>query len=372
LPPSVAAADAGGSDAGTPQGALQVEVQNRAVTLRWEEDEWQFHCLTLRQNRADKAKPVEGVFCVKKSTQTTLTIGDNPAAPGVDFSWSAVGEFGHGPATWKLRGGTQYGLTPNDVAQGTLTLGPHFNGPCSGAGATATGLTEWHAKAPVKLDIAVVVSVAARQNVDIATPEIWIDSVTAKGSPAPGGTLAFSYTFDTPGMYTVEVNNQGGGAILNCAVYVGAAVPLIPVEITGGAGLSGPPSPTQLAAMRKKLLDLTNQERETVGLGPLVLDDKLNEIAQYHSQQMADENFFGHTDKKGMGPGERAKLHGFAGPVGENIASNGSVEGAHNGLYWSAAHRSNMLGKTWGRAGFGFAKGADSKNILVTENFSTP
>jgi hypothetical protein len=31
-----------------------------------------------------------------------------------------------------------------------------------------------------------------------------------------------------------------------------------------------------------------------------------------------------------------------------------------------------MLGKTWGRVGFGFAKSAKDKSILVTENFSTP
>jgi uncharacterized protein YkwD len=102
------------------------------------------------------------------------------------------------------------------------------------------------------------------------------------------------------------------------------------------------------------------------------LNDKLNEIAQYHSDNMSKLDFFGHTDPMGMGPGERAKEFGFTDPIGENIAMDSSVEGAHNGLFWSAAHRSNMLGKTWGRVGFGFAKSAKDKSILVTENFSTP
>jgi hypothetical protein len=353
-------------------GPLQVDVQDRAVTLRWDEDEFLSHCLVLRQQKPGAAKPVEVILCPKKkAAQTTVTIGDGQAAEA-DFPWTAVSGFKAGPATWELRGGDQLGWATTPVSSGSLTLGPHFNGPCVSTNAKATGLQEWHAKAPVKLDVSVKLGVAVRKTVDVSTPEIWVDSVETQGSTAAGGTLQFSYTFDTPGMYTVEVNDLGGGAVLNCAVYVGAAVPLVPVEVGGGLGLAAPPSADQLKVMRVKLLKLVNAERATVGLGPLQLNDKLNEIAQYHSDNMSKLDFFGHTDPMGMGPGERAKEFGFTDPIGENIAMDSSVEGAHNGLFWSAAHRSNMLGKTWGRVGFGFAKSAKDKSILVTENFSTP
>lgn len=365
--PAAGSADAGAVATGT---TLTVNVKDRAVTLRWEEDEWQHHCLVLTQKLATQSKPVEGMYCTGKSAQTTVTFGDNLVAGGADYGWATVKGFAVGPATWKLLGGPPGAQPATEVGSGKLQIGTHFGGPCVSKGAVATGLSEWHAKAPVTLDISVGLTVAARQNIEIVTPEIWVDSVPAKGVAAPGGTLQFKYTFDTAGMYVVEVNNTGGGAILNCAVYVGAGVPLVPVEVTGGAGLSAPPTADQLKSMRQKLLGLVNNERASIGLAALTSDDKLHEIAQYHSDNMATQGFFAHTDKLGMGPGERAKKFGFVGGVGENIASNSSIEGAHSGLFWSAGHRANMLGKDWTRVGFGIAKAADSKNLLVTENFA--
>ena len=355
-------------------GPLTARVKNRAVILQWEEDEYQYHCLTLTQDRPGKTKPAELVICPNDSGRTTITIGDTPGQDGVDYAWTSMNDFGVGPATWQLRGGGAYGKgNQNDVAKGTLKLGPHFDGACQSQDVEVTGLFEWQDKAPVTLDLAFKLGTAARGEIDITTPEIWVDQITAKGSTSAGGTLSLSYTFDTAGMYTIELNNPGGGAILNCAVYVGAAIPLIPVEVSGGKGLTDAPTPAMLTTMRGQLLDLLNAARATVGDKPLALDDKLNEIAQYHSDDMGKRDYFAHQDPDGLGPGERATKFGFSGPIGENIASDLSVAGANNGLYWSAGHRSNMLAKDWGRVGLGFAKAAGaSNNIVVTENFSTP
>ena len=353
-------------------GPLHAKVKNRAVILQWEEDEFQYHCLTLTQPRADKPAPVELVICPNASGRTTVTIGDEPGVGGVDYAWSSMTDFSQGAATWVLRGGSAYGYgNKNDVAKGTVVLGPHFDGACTSKDAEAAGLFEWQDKAPVTLEVAIKLSAAARSEIAITTPEVWVDNVTAKGQASAGGTLTFNYTFDTAGMYTVELNNPGGGAILNCAIYVGAAIPLIPVEVGGGKGLNDAPTPEQLTTMRKQLLGLINATRATVALAPLKLDDKLNEIAQYHSDDMGKRDYFAHVDPDGMGPGERAIKFGLAGSIGENIASHMSVAGAHSGLYWSAGHRANMLGQEWARVGLGFAKAAgNSNNILVTENFA--
>jgi len=355
-------------------GPLTARVKNRAVILQWEEDEYQFHCLTLTQERPGKPKPAQVVICPNESGRTTITIGDTPGQDGVDYAWTSLNEFVQGPATWQLRGGTPYGYgNKNDAAKGTIKLGPHFDGACTSKDVQVAGLFEWHDKAPITLDVSIKLATAAQSKLAISRPDIWIDAVTAKGSGSAGGTLSLSYTFDTAGMYTVELNNPGGGAILNCAVYVGAAIPLIPVEVTGGKGLSDAPTPAMLSTMRGQLLTLINAARATVAESPLVLDEKLNEIAQYHSDDMSTRNYFAHQDPDGLGPGDRAKKFGFSGPIGENLASDMSVAGANSGLYWSAGHRANMLGKDWGRVGLGFAKAAGaSSNILVTENFSTP
>ena len=48
-------------------GPLTARVKNRAVLLQWEEDEYQYHCLTLTQDRPGKTKPAELVICPNDS-----------------------------------------------------------------------------------------------------------------------------------------------------------------------------------------------------------------------------------------------------------------------------------------------------------------
>ena len=370
---SPGAGGSGGSDAGADGKAIATtqisySVENGRTILQWPEDEWPFHCVRLTQQLT--GAKVEIPFCNKIEGRNKIVIGESASQSGVDFSWDAVKGLKIGPIDWVLQGGGKYwGVTPNELGKGTKKVGPHFGGPCQTAATKATGLDEWQFAAPVTLDVSVLLGEAARSEVDIIKPDINVDSVTVAGSPTKGGTIKFKYTFTQQGMYTVEVNNTGGGAILNCAIYVGADLPLAPVEVGGGAGLMAPPSDTQLATFRQKLLDLTNAERAKVNAGPLALDDTLNKIAQYHSDDMGAKKYFAHNAPDGEGPGDRAKKFGWTKGIGENIASNLSIDGAHNGLFWSAGHRKNMLSPGYKFAGFGVAKDAGGNNMLVTENF---
>ncbi len=359
-----AGADTSGSQVGL--GELTAAVKDGQLTLGWPEDEWPIHCLLFHQDKGTKA--ADTILCSKETGQRSVTVGPEAGKNGADYAWTATKDFVEGTATWELRGGDTWGSTPHSVAKGKVAIGPRFDGPCSTATTKATGLEQWHPKGPVKLDISVQLGEAARSDIEFCTPEIWVDTVPAKGSPSAGGTISFAYTFDTPGMYTVEVNNTGGGAILNCAVYVGGALPFVSVSITGGPGLQADPDEAQLASYRQKLLELTNAERDKVGRPPLKLNDTLNQMAQYHSQDMGAKGYFGHDSPSGESVGDRAKKFGWTKGVGENIASAGSIAGAHNGLYWSAGHRANML-STWSVVGFGIAKDGKGTNMLVTENF---
>ncbi len=367
---SATGGDAAVTATGPITGPLKWHIKNRAVTLEWEEDEHLYHCLDIVQPRPGKPTPLKVSFCPPKPAQTSVTLGDaddqGHPLPGIDYQWIAMQDFVPGAATWSVRGGMEPTGKKVDVSQGTMTIGQHFNGPCQGKADFFVGLTEFNDKPPVTMDITANVSQPARKAIDLITPGILVESVNAQGTSA----LKFKYTFKQRGMYTVEVNNTGGGAILNCAVYIDADVPLAPVEVTGGSGLVDAPSAEKLATMRKKLLDLTNAERAKVGLAALELDDKLNEIAQFHSDDMSKQGYFAHNDPAGNGPGERAIQFGYSGGIGENLAANMSLEGAHNGLFWSAGHRGNMLSKSWKHAGFGIAKApAPNKTMLVTENF---
>lgn len=363
-------ADAGsdtGSAAISGLGPLSVSMQDGKLSLSWPEDEWPHHCVVLRQ--PGKSAPIQTSLCTKETGQVKVTLGPEAGKGGVDYAWMATAGFVVGKADWELKGGdTTWGVTPKLIAKGTLEVGARFDGPCATATTKAKGLEQWHTSAPVTLDVSVELGAAARSDVEICTPEIFVDTVAAKGSTAAGGTIAFSYKADTPGMYTVEVNNTGGGAILNCAIYVAAGLPLVSVSKSGGNGLAQDPTAEQLASYRQKLLDLTNAERAKVNLPALQLADTLNKMAQYHSEDMAKSGYFGHDSPSGESVGDRAKKFGWTKGVGENIASDGSIEGAHNGLFWSAGHRKNMLSK-WSVVGFGVAKDGKGSNMLVTENF---
>ena len=356
---------------GAIEGDLHVRLQSGRLEFYWDVDQFLFHCLKISQ---DLGNPTEDFvyLCPPAKGQANVSLGAKPGEGGVDFAWIGVKDFELGPASWALFGGQSLDHKSMElVAEGKMQIGPRFSGPCAANGEPVAGLVEWTDDAPVTMKMSFKLPAAARSKIWSNTPEIVPDSVDAGGSTQPGGTLTFAYTFDGPGLYTVEINNSGGGAIINCGVYVGANVPMIDVKVPQGGGLSAPPDAAKLTAMRQEMLVLINAERKKVGRSQLVLDDALHEIAQYHSDNMASQGFFGHTDPAGMGPGDRAKKFGFKGPVGENISKSFSVAGAHSGLFWSAGHRANMLADGWGRVGLGFAKDGKGKSILVTQNYSS-
>lgn len=92
---------------------------------------------------------------------------------------------------------------------------------------------------------------------------------------------------------------------------------------------------------------ILNRERLILGLGPLLLDEKLCEAAEGHSADMARLGFFAHESpvpgKKS--PWDRARKAGFTGNAsGENIFM-GSTEpqSAYNAWFASDGHRFIML-----------------------------
>lgn len=129
------------------------------------------------------------------------------------------------------------------------------------------------------------------------------------------------------------------------------------------------------------VLYFTNLQRTQAGLKPLVLDPKLSEIARDHSLDMAQNNFFSHTNLKGEDPTARATRHGylvtkpFAGGewvgIGENIGEmpTGNVQGVGyvnsdprsiaeaqvNGWMASPGHRANILNRNYDVIGIGTA-----------------
>lgn len=95
----------------------------------------------------------------------------------------------------------------------------------------------------------------------------------------------------------------------------------------------------------REMFDLTNVLRLRNGLNILKWSDNLADMAEYHSSDMAKNNYFSHESKNGDTVADRAeRFIGTKYGVGENIAG-GYFTPMHalEGLYNSKGHRQNIL-----------------------------
>ncbi len=182
-----------------------------------------------------------------------------------------------------------------------------------------------------------------------------------------GGNFTYTYTPATSGIYIVEINNLNGEPSLNHTVYVNTGIPLLPdfFDINERKAFEGT---LNLNSARQELLNLINKSRMDHGLSSVAISSEINTVAQNHSQDMADNNYFSHINLQGQTPEDRRIEAGVKTPIGENLAKDTSVITAHYGLMRSASHRQNLLTPEWTRVGLGIAQ--KNGQLFVTQNFS--
>jgi uncharacterized protein YkwD len=111
-------------------------------------------------------------------------------------------------------------------------------------------------------------------------------------------------------------------------------------------------------ASEQRMLDLINIERTSRGLKPLVMDEKLREVARAHSKDMFVRGYFAHNSPEGKTPFDRMDQAGIDYlTAGENLALAPDVEVAHNGLMNSPGHRANILTEDFRKVGIGCMDG---------------
>jgi uncharacterized protein YkwD len=122
-------------------------------------------------------------------------------------------------------------------------------------------------------------------------------------------------------------------------------------------------SAANLAEARTAIICLVNRERVARGIGALRADSILNNVAQSHSEDMAQKNYFSHVDLSGGQPWDRAEKAGYTtGFVGENISAGyASPFDAMTGWMKSSGHCVNILKTTYVDIGIGIATKADSE-----------
>ena len=126
----------------------------------------------------------------------------------------------------------------------------------------------------------------------------------------------------------------------------------------------------QWVAWELEVIDLVNAARAMGGncgsegnfpaSGPLTWEASLTCAARVHSKDMADKNYFSHTNLEGNGPGWRMGQAGYGGGGwGENIAAGyGSPAQAVQGWLDSDGHCAKMLNVGFSKTGVGYAYGA--------------
>ncbi|AXI08314.1 serine protease [Oceanobacillus zhaokaii] len=132
------------------------------------------------------------------------------------------------------------------------------------------------------------------------------------------------------------------------------------------------PSEALTEGLEYQLFDLTNTVRVNHGLSVLELNEPLIKTARDHSTDMAENNYFSHTNLEGQSPFDRMAEDNIAfRTAGENLATGQqSSIFAHEGLMNSLGHRENILKEDFESLAVGVSLSTDAQPFY-TENFMT-
>lgn len=99
-----------------------------------------------------------------------------------------------------------------------------------------------------------------------------------------------------------------------------------------------PITPSDLIKIKSNLVDLINENRRSLGLNPVKLDELASKVGESHCQEMLLENYFSHWNKTGLKPYMRYSQAGGRDALSENLSfSQGG------GYYDSVERLTNVL-----------------------------
>lgn len=113
-------------------------------------------------------------------------------------------------------------------------------------------------------------------------------------------------------------------------------------------------------ALERDVLGLVNGDRAGLGLRPLAADGRLQDAAEAHSRDMAQNGFFSHTGSGGTNAGDRIAAAGYVADAwGENIAAGfPTAESVVGAWLDSPGHRAVIESAIFTDAGVGYVEAA--------------
>lgn len=156
--------------------------------------------------------------------------------------------------------------------------------------------------------------------------------------------------------------------LLSLMLVLDPAAPAMANATETGDGPVGSSSSigSSATATATEVLAILNTARAKAGCGPLKLNSKLMAAAKTHANNMAQKDFFGHSNKDGSKFSSRVKRQGYKyRMVAENIAA-GQSSAKKTAYDWlgSPGHRRNILNCKLKDTGIAVAYQANDKPMM--------
>jgi uncharacterized protein YkwD len=167
----------------------------------------------------------------------------------------------------------------------------------------------------------------------------------------------------------------------------------IPITRKTTTTIQTPPE-IDISQLEQDIHELITQKREEQGLSFMNWDDEITEVARYHSEDMANNDYLDHINLEGEDAGDRLEKNGvyYYSSYGENIALSDLIESKlideEGNLVqinfknqtelardvvdsWmdSHGHRENILTKKFDMTGIGVARSLNKTKYYVTQVF---
>lgn len=164
---------------------------------------------------------------------------------------------------------------------------------------------------------------------------------------------------------------------LNGGTLFNIALGLLILKIIAAAFMLYVPNTVFFADLTKSsIIAMTNQTRQTYGVGTLRENEKLNQAAMQKAQDMLANDYFAHQSPQGISPWYWFGQLGYNYKVaGENLAI-GFIDSQEVLNAWenSPSHKENLLNPKFQETGIAVATGdfQGSKATVVVQFFGTP
>jgi uncharacterized protein YkwD len=346
---------------------LNLTYRNQNTTFSWDNEDYELTRLTVYQG-SNKAQ-----FLFRQSTEA------------FDADYADFNSFSDGIASYMLEGADLKSTLPLEISSGwSKPSGRNFTAATHQYSSIDDTISTNNM--PEMLSDPVKISFTGSTDVDIFTqaavikPDGFVDLIELGTSSTPdtyygadiipaSGNFSFTYTPETEGTYSMEINGTDGSAVLNSPVYIDNGIPLIP-NYFDLYDVNDKVTNFNLQTEINAQLSLINKERTSANLSPVTIDSELNELARMHAEDMVARTYFGHINPEGETPNDRRIELGITTPVGENLAIAPTSEYTHYGLMQSGIHRKNILDPKWTKIGIGVAQNGDYA-LITTQEFSS-